>query len=342
MARKIKSIAETRAANNVARLFSGELSGEQAGHVNGWLQGDKEYQAEFLADMHLLADMDDLKNDDEVISWGNMPNRSTNSRGTVIKSVMSVAAVLVVTAGLFLFQGETETQSEVNRYASGIGEIKTINLDDGSEVTLNSGTKLLVSFTDAERHIILERGEAFFDVVRDQSRPFNVVAGAREVTVLGTAFSVRKQPDNLVIAVTEGAICIHREDDEVFVGAPTLANIAVAGEDVEELEQFRVEAGWVAEIATAEKQLKGYQLSSVLLSWRDGYLEFSRMPLYKVVQELNRYSGKKVLIEDPEIIGLEVSAVIRIDRIGQALRDLENTIPVKVVSHFDRVVLTGK
>ena len=75
--------------------------------------------------------------------------------------------------------------------------------------------------------------------------------------------------------------------------------------------------------------------------WRTGTLDFDSVPLVDVVRELNRYSGKKILIEDAGIIDLKVLGVIQIDRISLALQGLEHTLPIKVTHHFDQIVLTG-
>lgn len=343
MTKKPSRIAESRAALNTARLFSGLLSRQEAREINAWQQTDSEYQTEYLSNMHLLADMEALGNDSEVLDWA---DEATSSRKVPWLSALKVASIatIAVLATLFLPQVNEDSSDDINRYVSRIGEIKTVSLDDGSTITLNSGAQILVTMNDTERMVTIERGEAFFDVTKDQARPFNVLAGQHEVTVLGTSFSVRKQPDLIRVAVVSGAVCVHKEEDNVFSDALAISSLTPESQAIDELDQFRIEAGWAADIETAERKLKGYALSgsNISLTWVDGYLEFSRLPLYKVIQELNRYSGKKILIEDPNILGLEVSAIIRVEQIGQALRDLEDVMPIKVTSHFDRVVIVGR
>ncbi|WIO74570.1 FecR domain-containing protein [Porticoccaceae bacterium LTM1] len=343
MTKNLSRIAESRAALNTARLFSGLLSPQEAKEINGWQQTDPEYKAEYLSNMHLLADMEALRNDGEVLDWADQTTSNNKQHWLSALKVASIAAIAVL-ATLFFPQVNEDASEDINRYVSRVGEIKTVSLDDGSTITLNSGAQVLVTMTDTERKVTLERGEAFFDVTKEQSRPFNVLAGQREVTVLGTSFSVHKQPNLIRVAVVNGAVCVHKEEDEVFSDALAISSLTAESQAIDEVDQFRIEAGWVADIATAEHKLKGYTLSgsNISLTWMNGYLEFSRLPLYKVIQELNRYSGKKILIEDPNILGLEVSAIIRVEQIGQALSDLEDVMPIEVTSHFDRVVIVGK
>ena len=107
--------------------------------------------------------------------------------------------------------------------------------------------------------------------------------------------------------------------------------------------QRRVEAGWVVEYDLASNRLTGRQCKDMshYHQWRTGMLQFSGEPLYKVVGELNRYSAKKILIEDTAIMDLEVYAALRVDRLESALMGLEQGNPIKVSRYFDRIVIVG-
>ena len=343
MPKKTDSINKQRAALNVSRLFSGLLSDDEARDVNGWAQDDKVYRQEFLANSHLLADVDALEGDAELLALVSEPTRKPRSRG-VVKLSVAASLLLSVAMGVMLYlQGDTTSESVALRYVTRIGEVKTVNLTDGSAITLNTGTQIMVSMTENERRVLLERGEAYFDVARDESRPFSVDTGLRKITALGTEFSVHKRPEQLQVAVTEGMVCVHQQDEPVSAVAPLLGGVLSASSNTRDPGRFRIEAGWVAEVNIAERRIGGRMADNIasLSSWRNGILEFSRAPLYKVVQELNRYSGKKILVEDPAIIELKVSAVVHITRIDQMMRDLQSTMPIKVTNYFDRVVLTG-
>ena len=108
--------------------------------------------------------------------------------------------------------------------------------------------------------------------------------------------------------------------------------------------QYRLAEGWVVEVAAGRDELVAYRPENMqnLALWRTGSLDFDSVPLVDVVRELNRYSGKKILIEDASIIDLKVLGVIQVDQIGLALQGLERALPIKVTHHFDQIVLTGK
>lgn len=85
-----------------------------------------------------------------------------------------------------------------------IGQQTTLQLDDGSEILLNTETSLRYRSRLRSREISLERGEALFTVVHDGWRPLFVQAGNAEIKDIGTTFSVRRKSDGVDVAVLEG------------------------------------------------------------------------------------------------------------------------------------------
>src|SRR5262249_18713311 len=77
------------------------------------------------------------------------------------------------------------------RYSTDIGEQRVVSLEDGTRVSLNSVTRIKVDYGARMRSVVLEEGEALFDVAHVPGRPFVVTAGDRKVTALGTRFLVQ-------------------------------------------------------------------------------------------------------------------------------------------------------
>jgi len=89
---------------------------------------------------------------------------------------------------------------------AGTGEVRAVQLADGSEAYLGPGAAMAFEMDGRQRTFRLLRGNAFFDVARDTKRPFKVLAGAGEVTVLGTAFEVALSDDGALVAVKRGLV----------------------------------------------------------------------------------------------------------------------------------------
>ncbi|MDM3870462.1 FecR domain-containing protein [Porticoccus sp. W117] len=255
----------------------------------------------------------------------------------------SVAAVLLVMVAVLQWPAGTGSDADMARYVTRIGEQKSVELKDGSLVTLNTGTELIAAMADDQRHITLNRGEAFFSVAEDSSRPFTVTVGGRSVTVLGTAFNVRKGNDGFVLAVSEGQVVVHSEYEPVSFKAEEM-NLTV-GEiaTVSGMQQRRFKAGMAAEFNASEQQLIAYRPEDMkdLTNWQSGVLRFEGVPLSKVVKELNRYSAKKILVYDRELLAIEVFASVRVDDLSGALNVLDAAFPIDVIHQFDQIVLVS-
>ncbi len=345
-------LAERRAVANIARLYSGEMTGAQERAFSNWRRESKEYQFGFTSTNQVIDDLSVLEHDADLLALVDEPavpqftQKITQQKQWFLPVAAIAAAVMLAAAiGVYFFEREPVEggDSNVLRYVTRTGEQKAVNLSDGSVIKLNTATRLLVDMTDHSRHVILERGEAYFDVVSDPERPFIVNLGGRSVSVLGTEFNILKSPDKFTLAVIEGSVAIHRQDENALAAAPL---VNVGNEPKAQINsggQRRVEAGIVAEFDVDSQRLLAWKPKNInkLVGWRSGVLGFDEEPLYKVIQELNRYSAKKILIEDKSIMDLQVFATVRLDQLNTALMGFEQTMPIKVISYVDRVVLVG-
>lgn len=229
-------------------------------------------------------------------------------RGSAAK-VAAIAAVLLIVmgAGLYLqpfFSG--------NGYATPVGGVASIPLRDGSNITLNTASKVRVALTQKERRIELEAGEAFFDVAKDPSRPFIVEAGRRRVIAVGTRFSVRRDDNEVQVVVADGEVRV--ESREGGEGAELLAAGAVLHTARDSL---LVQKKPVHEVEEA-------------LSWRSGYLTFDETSLAGAVAEFNRYTPLRIVIEDPKLAALRINGKFRSTNADDFVQLLQNGYGIQV------------
>lgn len=343
----MRNVDNGRVASELARLLSDRFGVDDARRIGERMENEEAYQDEFIAASRTLLHASQLAADEDIqalLAQKTVVAAQQKQRKTWAWLAMAASLLLAVVVAVQPFFVPDQTAVEGLRYITRIGEQKTVDLPDGSSLTLNTGTELLVKQNDRERRVILKRGEAFFDIVQDSQRPFTVELGEQAVTVLGTQFDIHKRSQQFTVAVVEGVVAIHKNNEAASTDAPLFG--APRGERVEMRAsgQYRVQAGWIAEYQNSNGKLSGYQPKNMdyLHSWRKGFIQFSEQPLYKLVNELNRYSAKKILIEDSSIMELEVHAGVRVDQIDQALKGLEMTLPIKVISEFDRIVIVGK
>ncbi|HEU4530186.1 MAG TPA: FecR domain-containing protein, partial [Steroidobacteraceae bacterium] len=108
--------------------------------------------------------------------------------------------------------------SERGDYATRIGERLVVTLADGSRVTLNTNTKLREVFDRTERRVVLDHGQALFEVAHDTVRPFVVEAHDRRLVALGTAFDVRVDGTRVQVTMLEGIVAVERTSGAPDVG----------------------------------------------------------------------------------------------------------------------------
>ncbi|HEY5757299.1 MAG TPA: FecR domain-containing protein, partial [Steroidobacter sp.] len=181
-------------------------------------------------------------------------------------------------------------------YATQLGEQRTVRLDDGSRISLNSLSRLVVEYSGSQRRVRLEEGEAFFEVTTNPSRPFVVAAGGSEVTAVGTTFTVRYEPDRLAVVLVEG---------KVLVSTPSHASVGQAASQVTLLPGERLILS-----AQSPAQVDKPRAGSVA-AWRRGEIVLDKTTLAEAVREMNRYDQTRLLIDDDAVGRLLVGGIFR-------------------------------
>lgn len=208
------------------------------------------------------------------------------------------------------------------RYATGKGQMRTVTLGDGSKVTLNTASEILVTLAPRHRMIRLVRGQALFEVAHDAARPFVVAASDRQVTALGTVFEVRLDPDRMEVILIKGKVAV----DQRARGQSRA--ILQPGQSLV------VARGIAQPIASIDVNSK--------LQWRDGFVEFADEPLAQVVSEINRYSDRRIVLQDKELAAQRISGVFRTGDPDRFVAILGELVPIEAQSHPDNILLTRR
>jgi transmembrane sensor len=243
------------------------------------------------------------------------PRESRGGRRRVWPLTLAASVALALVGGLYVY---STSLLPGTRYSTRVGAMDTVPLADGSHVTLNTDSRIRVALEAKERRVDLDRGEAFFDVAKDPARPFIVQAGDKRVVAVGTQFSVRRDHDDIRVAVTEGRVRVEDASSPVVLTAGSVAQTA----NTEVL---------VHEAAGAEVE--------ELLSWRTGYVVFRDTALADAVAEFNRYNTRKIIIEDPTIAAIRIGGNFRSNNTDAFLWLLQSGFPVTVEETHDQVVL---
>ncbi|MDY6922868.1 MAG: FecR domain-containing protein [Pseudomonadota bacterium] len=216
------------------------------------------------------------------------------------------------------------------RYNTRLGEVKVTPLADGSVMTLNTASRVVVSFSDTQRSIQLIEGEALFDVARDPARPFLVVAGEARVRAVGTSFTVRRLGDAPVeVLVREGIVEVSR------------GPAAAGGRPLRVAANTRAVASSSSAAPVATMPVEP-GLVRRELAWREGRIAFEGETLAEAAAQFSRYSETRIMIDDPAIAAEEITGLYQAnDPVGFA-QAVASSFGLRVAVGAGEVRLSGR
>lgn len=237
----------------------------------------------------------------------------------------SVLASILV-AAFFIHSANPPNETESTVFRTAIGNVKTWQLDDGSEMTLNTNSQVKVTYTQSSRNITLTRGEVLFNVVKDPARPFVVAARSGSIEVLGTLFNVRILPgDTVRVSLVEGSVGVKTAKQ----GDSAPSKKLTAHQEV-----FYAANGQLSET-------QSFTPADTLL-WTERKLDLNNVLLSEAVKEINRYMPRKLVIEDPGIADQNISIFISINNLNSLFTSLESLYDIESERRFDKIILRKK
>ena len=333
------------------RYFAGECSPSEREDVERSASADPARRA-MLASARLIWEKSSTVSDgfDVDSAWRNVHARLGAQQGAVsattrfrrppFRSVSAprswrpyagIAAAAVVSAGIAWFSWRdgsneiaTGAGAPVREYTTLRGQRAEALLADGSRVWLNVDSKLQVpaGYGSRSREVHLN-GEAFFEVAHDELRPFVVRAGAAVAEDLGTEFIVRAYPGDTVatVVVVSGRVALRAESPG-----------GKGGVAMEPNQLGRVGRSGVVTI-TPDIDVGPY------LAWRTGRLEFRRIPLSRVLEDLERTYDVTFVLADTTLASVPVTAVLDRQPLDAALRILSQSLDVRAVRRGQQIEL---
>ncbi len=212
---------------------------------------------------------------------------------------------LAIAASLLLVVGITLHSDLLLRlradHVTAVGQRQSLQLADGSRVLLNTDSAFTSRIDERQRVTQLLRGEAYFDVAKDSSRPFEVSAGPVRVSVRGTAFAVRYLGDAAEVSVEHGEIEVHARGNDT--------RIHLRGGD-----SIRVGPDGVGQRTRAN--------SASQLAWVQGRLVFDDRPLHEVLDELRRYYPGWIINGNARLNDLRITGNYRLSEPASIMRSL--------------------
>jgi transmembrane sensor len=290
----------------VLRRREGRLTRKEQAAFDAWLAADPAHLAAFREAEALSGELAGL----------DLPRPAARPHPARRRRPFAAAAACAAAAALALFLGDLTTFILAD-HVTGAGETRRVTLADGSRIELGARSAVALHYTPQSRRVTLLRGEAWFDVAPDASRPFVVEAAEGSATALGTSFDVALDQSGARVTVVE-----HR----VAVASGGARVVAEEGQETSFARGLAAEAPAPANVAKRT-------------AWRRGKLIVEDEALGDVLAALGRYRHGLVYCLRRDICARRVTGVYLTDDPLQALADIETALGLSAYHLSNYLVL---
>jgi transmembrane sensor len=308
-ARCVDNVHEEAAAW-VARLDGRAAAPDERARFDDWLSRSSAHAAAYEEALRTWRDLAAMRSGERYQSLLGEPTLREKTLSALRAPRRAAFAVAVAAVAAIVWLGfSIDTLPflhQPTRVVTELTEVREMTLPDGTRIALGAQSQLDFVVTGKTRRATVISGDAFFAVAHDPQRPFIVSAGDYTVRVVGTQFEIRKRPDAVRIAVSEGQVAVKRSDTDdasfFLSGAAWTAGSAVG--DIRAVDPLDVGA------------------------WRSGRLAYDNARLRDVVADANRYTRERIVVADLQLEELRLTTSFRTSQIDAMVETLQAALPL--------------
>lgn len=304
------------AARWFLRMRESDIAPSEQLTFEQWLTANPAHQQAYAELASTWAQTDSSENLQNMVTAIKQKNSLENSNRQKKLNQQLINAALGCVLGISALFGFKQYQvwqaAPVMQMAASnpVGQITSQTLEDGSKITLSANSALQVTYYRHQRLIKLERGEAIFEVSKDESRPFIVNTDHAKITVLGTRFAVNKLSYLTRVSVDHGRVKIESQQPQASL---TLTN------------------GQVAEVATLRAPQQVKLNAANAFGFAQGKLSFDRANFVEIAETLSRY--RAIPLEVQGNVKAEITAIVQTKDAEQFIQGLPNIANVQVLQN---------
>jgi len=300
------------AAHWCMRLHADDCTGQERQAFEVWRAAHPLHAVEYQAMLEIWDTAGDLPRPDVV--------PMVRARGqTPWRSLGIAAAVCALALPLAAFSGwHLGWVPNAWQHFEATDTVRTVTLDDGSQVELNLNSELTYRNYKDRRQVTLDKGEAFFSVSHDTRHPFVVKAAEGRIRVTGTRFNVWMYEDRVKVSLIEGSVLVSSNDAQPGDGlrlGPSMQASFGHGDHRPRIDQT-------------------YDNDSSL-AWRQGKLVIDDLALSDALPLINRYLDKPLLVADHSTGSIRIGGIYNIKEINGLVKSLPRVLPVYLTRNRD-------
>ncbi len=314
------------------------LTPKQEREFSEWLKLNPKHGEHYARHKSYWSDMDRLaglqlyfkKNvDPDLLEDEVLPHTKKRRIKPLITAIAGLAACLLIVFSISYFRLDRSLVEPTLADEFKIERIQKLELEDDSTVFLNRSASIVTRYSSKERLVILNSGEAHFEVTKDFKRPFIVDVQGVKIRAVGTAFNVHYDYNKVDVFVTEGTIAVQ---------SPKTKTNQATKESIVEINQQVIVSLDHKKPKLEVNTLQEKQIEDMLL-WKPQLIDFQNTPLVQIIDEFNRRNDIQIIIQDPDIGDIRISSVFWSDNLGGFVRLLEARFGI-VARNRDNQVIT--
>ena len=298
------------AAAWVARLDGREPAAAERATFDDWIARDPAHAAAYAEALRTWRDLAAMRGSEQYRALLGTPTLRERMVSALRGPRWAALAVGVAAIVAFVWLGfSLDVLPFLHRptqVATQLAEVREMTLPDGTRIVLGAQSQIDFLVTGKTRHATVISGDAFFAVAHDATRPFVVATGDYTVRVLGTQFEIRRRPDTVRVAVSEGRVAVKRVDMED-------ASVLMSG------------AAWTAGSGGVEvRPVDAMDVGA----WRSGRLVYDNAALRDIVADANRYTRSHIVVVDPQLETLRLTTSFRTSQVDGMVETLQAALPL--------------
>lgn len=300
----------------LTKYFSGESSLDEIEEVHSWRSESESNAFAFLEAKKIWLGSEEIPKPDnsilENILKSEEDNEAQNHSLKITWWKYAAAAIVLFTVGFFLFNNNSD--------------IKGQKLSDGSEISFHGESYLKsINITEGIREVELV-GKAYFDIERDERRPFVIITENARVEVLGTSFVIDSDNSKTEVSVESGLVSL------VKPGGQGRTDLSV-----------KLSEGEMGTVNTSNSGIiKRNNSNANYLAWKTKTLTFQRAKMSEVENVLEDVYGIDVQFENENLKNCNLTAKFKERKAKDAIEIIAKTFNLTFEMRKEKVVLKGK
>lgn len=315
----------------IAKVLSGDANKEEIALLEAWKNESIENNEYFELSKKLFSAINDVKieyNVNTATAWNKLDERISGEAKVIplFKRVklMRVAAslILLITLGFLIKFIIDPNEVQPIQYIT-LNKTVLDTLPDGSKVCINKNSEISY-FADKDTRRVKLKGEAFFEVVHNPKKPFEIVINDVVIKDIGTAFNVKALPGNntIEVIVESGEVQFYTSTDSglnLSKGQKAIYNI------------------------TTKQFIKGVlEPAESVASYRSRTFNFNGTPLNEVIKQINNVYDVNIDLDDEQIGNKELSVEFNNEPVDVVISIIAETLDLEIVKRDSSVILKSK